>query len=587
MSSNSTLAFLCILVSLLLYTWIARRMRKRALADADQYFLAKKSAPPNQFSDVQTAYQLQMATIYPFFLFAATGLWWIAVLNLLFYALGIGLYYLLIPKFHTARASAFGSTSTIHALIGNLHGSLKLREISAWFTIAGFTGLAAFEIIFGAKALSVLFSDSNVIYYVSIFMLSLYLVMYISLSGQAGNFKTSPLQLLFSYLGLHLLIAWVALNASVHLGPPLQWIAYFIVVLSLFMLAKRIMLLFRGPGSANWWINLSICISLGLMLSALSVRAKEFVPQFSIAPVRQMLATPHFWWIALSVSLLPLFFQFVDMSNWQRLTAVNASDDRVIREARRGLLQFAIESPLSWLLPLFLGLAFVQTTQVSSSDPWLALLKAVLKKGGVAGALLSSTVFVGLIAIFMSTAEELLAAIGLAFARDLSKEGRRIHDGPRGGVNGLLADQSSDLIKIGSRATMFAVLPVTGLFILLGSTLQKNLDQFVGIFLAFYSPLIALAPSLLVPVLIGRSASARVAFASLFGGAVVGGALGVWTSIDQNAFYGVGPWLAPTVTFCLSWGIYAFGLGVGYLRRSRVDTKPDNERSAEQVGGQE
>lgn len=84
--------------------------------------------------------------------------------------------------------------------------------------------------------------------------------------------------------------------------------------------------------------------------------------------VRSAVTSPGFFNLSqgtpnlLSLALLPLFWQFVDVTMWQRLAAVQLPPQTgSLREKlgpiRVGLQRFAFESPVTWLFAIIIGIA--------------------------------------------------------------------------------------------------------------------------------------------------------------------------------------------------------------------------------------
>lgn len=144
-------AFAGSVASLVVYMGAAVWRPTRAWTNPDQYFLAKRGFSDSEFAGAQIAYGLQMGTVYPFFLMVATGDWYFPVANTIGYAVGIFLFLVLIPLFSRSALNLVGSSRTIHAVVGNLHQSTSLRVTASLLTVLGFAGLAAFEIVFGAR----------------------------------------------------------------------------------------------------------------------------------------------------------------------------------------------------------------------------------------------------------------------------------------------------------------------------------------------------------------------------------------------------------------------------------------------------
>ena len=551
------IVFISIIISLLVYAYAARNARNEAKGTADDYYLAKGTTKPSEFAVTQTAYQLQMATVYPFFLFAFTGNWWIGFVNNVGYFLGIGIYFLLLPFFSKGSANIVGKSSTIHDAIARLHSLPYLRKLTGWMTIIAFAGLAAFEITWGSRVFRVLFDGGDSVYYLAISTLAAYLVLYVWAGGQRANIGAAQYQLFFAYAGLHSLVAWLALQDKVSFsGGEFAVIVPVIILLSAIMLFMRLRICLQPQLRFLRYLNILTVVSLGGMLIGLTPKLGTLsLPTDLISTITK---APSFWLTSLSVGLLPLFFQFVDTSNWQRLTSLIVTPGNRMSEARKGLKQYLIESPLSWLLPIFSGLCAAQFLSVSpNADPWDALLGFILHANSYWYPALAILVFVGIVAIFMSTADELLTTIAYVYAYDLSKVSRRL---AIQSSNSNAESAASVVYASGRTAMTVATAIVIGLFIVVDVFFTGNGQKLIGAFLAFYGPLISLAPSLVVPAITGRVAHQWFATLSLALGAAAGLLCGFWSLLVPDAFGGDVTWFGSLASFGVSWALYLVGL---------------------------
>jgi len=557
---NSILGFLGFVLSLLAYLLIAWRAGKTKMTHPDQFFLSKSEHDSNQFAASQISYALQMATVYPFFIFAFSGTWWLALWNTLFYAIGIFLLYALLPQFMADHSELVGSSKTIHAFIGNLHNAPMLRRFTAIMSLVGFTGLASFEIVWGARILKVIFNGNTSIYYLAIVILASYLVLYLWLGGQRGTINAGQIQLVVAYVGIHAAVAWLVLQPTVSLSKMDAGIIATVVVLAGFiMLIYRLYLMRDGMRSKQMSrqtkvLNIITIVSLCGMLLAILL-----MPHFFSHDSWTWKAIDHssleFWLQLSSFALLPLFFQFVDMTNWQRMASLAIPDNSsLMQRVRKGLLQYLIESPLSWCLPVLLGLgAAVLLGPISpTDDAWDLFIGRMIAAPGIVGSLLSIAVVCGVGAIFLSTADSLLSAIGYSFAYDFHKRAQNM-------VDRISASewQKADIryvVGVGRAAMAGSLAIVISIFIAADLISSKG-DTILGIFLAFFTPMVSFAPALLIPAITRRAASGKVAWLAIGGGAMTGIIFGLYSVVAG----GISQWLSIDFAFAVSWGIYMAG----------------------------
>ncbi|MGH9422556.1 MAG: hypothetical protein ACRD3J_21445, partial [Thermoanaerobaculia bacterium] len=169
------------------------------------------------------------------------------------------------------------------------------------------------------------------------------------------------------------------------------------------------------------------------------------------------------------------------------------------------------------------------------------------------GILLASIVIVAIIAIFMSTAESLISAIGYAYAYDLNPRTRALVDA---NDEERLSEESRELVVSTGRRAMAIILIIVVVLFVIVDVFQTLGERFLGLFLACFTPMLAFAPAVLVPAVLRRRASPFWAWLSLGGGSAVGLGIG-FASVFLG---GLSQWLAAPAAFVLSWVAYAVGV---------------------------
>jgi hypothetical protein len=198
----------CTVAMLLLFLFQARAARPTGDENPDRFFLSTGAHSTEEYGSAQVAYFLQMATVYPFFTFAFSGQWWLALWNTAFYIVGILIFSKLLPMFTRGGLDLVSKASTAHALIANAHGEPRLRLLASWLSICAFVGLALFETVWGTAALKSVLGGSSYLYYLTIMVFALYLICILWIGGQKAEIRTAQYQLVIAYIGLHLLTAW-------------------------------------------------------------------------------------------------------------------------------------------------------------------------------------------------------------------------------------------------------------------------------------------------------------------------------------------------------------------------------------------
>jgi Na+/proline symporter len=559
---NSILGFTAFVFSLLIYLVVARRAGRLKVTHPDQFFLSKKEHDGDQFAASQIAYALQMATVYPFFLFAFHGTWWLAIWNTFFFAVGIALLYGLLPRFMVKHFGLAGSPETLHAFIASIHGSLFLRQFTAWMSLIAFTGLASVEIVWGSHIIQVLFNGNSSIYYLTILILAFYLSLYLWLGGQRGTINTGQIQLVIAYVGFHAVVIWSVSQRGVSIaGLDAGIIVPIIVANGFAMLYFRIRSLrsdFHVSPQTKIFAIVTILSLLAMLLALLRLPRLLSVDSLKFSPIDT--SPSEFLWQLTSFASLPLVFQFVDMTNWQRMASLtDIGNFSLLSRIRRGLLQYLIEAPLAWFLPVLLGLcAKIILANDLKGDPWDVFLSQVISTPGIIGTLLSIAIVAGIAAVFLSTADGLLSAIGYSFAYDVNKRTRTMVD--RHQKKQWPQKDVDHVIGVG-RSAMFAFLLVVILLFILADFRMKRGQTILDIFLAFYAPMAAMSPAILVPAITARVTRAWVAWLSIGGGAGVGLICGIISIFEGGT--GIWPWLSIDASLAVAWIIYLGGIMLG------------------------
>lgn len=555
---NNAAVLICTIAMLFLYLLEARKARAHpGHDDPDRFFLSNGCHTKEEYGATQTAYFLQMATVYPFFLFGFSHQWWLGVWNTIFYIVGILVFMFVLPRCNRGILDMVGRSSTPHALIANAHDMKFLRKFASFLSITAFVGLALFETVWGTAALKAVLGGNTTLYYLSIAVFALYLVSVLWTGGQRAAIRTAQYQLLIAYIALHLLTAWALYRHDGDLAlidaPVLFPVIFLTGSVAVFRRLRHV----KQDGTRLMRIlNLGAVVSLLAVLAAI-VRAPNF---FSLQTLTMKpIELPEYGGLMLfTMACLPIFFQFVDMTNWQRLSSLSGKDDQVIRDAKSGLRFFILESPLSWLFPIAIGMsALTFLTLQEGEDPWVGFVNLVTTLPGFWGGLIAVAVVVGVLCIFLSTADALLSASGYAWAYDVNPKSREIMDRVHFGRNGDKLTQQERMLVVhsGNFATTVAILTAALIYIV-GDAVWGFGGRLLGIFLAFYSPMLAFAPSMLMPILTGRAAGKYWALISMVVSALLGLGIGFWSIFSTN---GIWAWLGVPVCFVISWSIYLFG----------------------------
>jgi len=102
-----------VLFTLAIYVVPVLLLQRRDFRTAHDYFVSSGTTPPGVFQNSAIAYALQMATFGPFFLWGAAGDYWPAIINAVFFALGLLLVYRLRNRLFAFMEGALQSGESI------------------------------------------------------------------------------------------------------------------------------------------------------------------------------------------------------------------------------------------------------------------------------------------------------------------------------------------------------------------------------------------------------------------------------------------------------------------------------------------
>ena len=540
-------------------------------SEPDRFFLSAHEHSTEEYGATQTAYFLQMATVYPFFVFGFTGIWWLGFWNTLFYAVGIYLFIAVLPRCHSGILDLVGRSSTPHALVSAAHQMPVLRVIASWLSILGFVGLAVFETIWGTVALRSVLGGSSFVYYISICVFALYLVTVLWSGGQGAAIKNAQWQLVISYIGLHLLTGWtLSLSSAGTISVDAPVIFPFIFLFGS-VAALRRLLSYRQDGSKLLMtLNGLAVLSLLYVLYTIA-SAPGFFTMKSLS-YKDISLPPLGGWMLFTMACMPLFFQFVDMSNWQRLSSLAGSGDKQLKNANEGLKFFLLESPLSWLFPIAMGMCAAAAATFfeipKEGDPWTFYMERVTGLPGLLGGAIAIAAVTGVLSVFLSTADALLTASGYAFAYDIVPSTRGVMDKIhflKDGSTVSAADRQR-VVYVGKVATTAAIAVAIAMYIIVDVYSASLSGKLLGFFLSLFTPMLSFAPSMLIPVLTRRATNRWFAFFSIVVSAAAGIGIGAFSLVSADEVW---QWAGVPACFCVSWGIYLFGFAI---TRRTIDT---------------
>ena len=225
----------------------------------------------------------------------------------------------------------------------------------------------------------------------------------------------------------------------------------------------------------------------------------------------EMLSKPGTFssWSLLSLLILPVGWQLIDFNMWQRLGAVKLSKtdtgDLNDKPIRIGLRRFAIESPITIMLAVLLGVSLhFGTRQYDDVSIWgfLELLSTDMTLSGTLGSIVAALFSVAILGIMLSTADSALVAAVSAFTYDGWPKTRRILDAD-GDTRELDKDNVSRVVRFGVvTACCFILLGLTAHFV--ASVTTKSKVDLASLLFASLGIQLALAPLVLGAIFLDK-----------------------------------------------------------------------------------
>lgn len=554
------IGIIVIAIPLLIYVIGALSVAKRDLTHPDDFFIAYKKVGVTAFSSSSIAYAFQVSTIYPFLLWGASNFYFVPAVNTICWGFGIFLFYLCFNRYK----QFIGQDFTLHGFLGSQYG-LSVRVVASYLTIIGFLGFAIAETYFGSKVLLSVVENKNVFYTIVLVAL-LFVFGYIAYGGQLSSIRTDQLQLIISYIGvfgLMLYFFYLLLSNNVNITGSLSLsLLILLIYIPIVLFYRKFRFVkFSEENSKinkiiNQTLNFAVSILLVLILGIATYKLLQSGFNFNISNLINVegFGVPGL----LSLMLLPMCWQFVDLTNWQRLLAVKPTTqnntDSLHQNIRKGLLIYAIESPFTWIIFLFFGLLTVSSLpHFTFQDLLIDIPKQLINSGNVAQESLGYTFIISVLAIMLSTVDSFIIGIIFTFVYDSYSKTRNLLDSKNETEIRTNYNSITNAGRIfGLAAILFGIL----LFVIFDKKVPNGGELFINLLLAFYSAQLAFFPLILGILFLKKHPSALWANASMIIGAIAGIAVGIYSVIWNTNYI----WYPILVCVILSSLVYSIGL---------------------------
>ena len=493
---------------LLAYVWAAMSTPSSKVSTLAGYFTAYKQVGAAPFANSSLAYAFQVATLFPFLYWGVGGQILPALVNAFFWGVGIFLFR---AAFNSIMQRLDGSTDpkTLHGLLGETYSSRLVQTVAAGVTILGMLGVALGESYWGMQIVKVLVPEDTPAYYALVLGALFFVLAYIWYGGAWGSMKTDMLQLVFSYLGftvVFLFALWSIMNASVIPRPESAIVSLLMVVGGVWAVMIRlrkglqpISAMDDDKESISWvrvrkFLSRTTLISMGILAIFFAILFFRSLPALTLAPLVNP-GDPK-WKGVIALAMMAILFQFVDMTAWQRMQAIDGKPDEVRDRARRGLLLFGVESPYSWILCLALGTLLVTAMpQLASVDDKAGALAAypriLLASGGILQSIVAFAFMVAVMGVMLSTVDSALLGAMYAWVSDFFRAELKRPDGT---TNEDDIRRERTALLSGKKTAFWVLVVIMTLVILLGWLLKRPQD-FISVLVGFYGAMLSLFPA--------------------------------------------------------------------------------------------
>lgn len=566
------LGLLVITIPLLIYVIGALSVRRKDTTHPDDFFVAYKRVGVTAFSSSSIAYAFQVSTIYPFLFWGASNFYLVPLVNTIGWGLGILLFYLCFNRYR----QFVGSDLTLHGFLGEQYG-LSVRVVASYLTIIAFLGFAISETYFGSKVLLSIVDNKN-LFYVIVLASLLFVYGYIAYGGQLSSIRTDQLQLIIAYLGVFGLMLYfiylLVVNHSEISGALFWGFVVLIVYIPAVLLFRRLRFIRISEQDSiinrivNRVLNVSIVVIFSLVFAGV---IWTLLTLKSVTSVGNFINMEGFGVAGLlSLSILPLCFQFVDLSNWQRLLSVKADDgaapDSVFHNIRKGLLIYAIESPFTWIIFIFFGVLTVKALpNFTFQDLLIDIPKQLISSGTLLQKFFGYTFIVSVLAIMLSTVDSFIMGIIFTFVYDSYGKTRRIIDSKN---EQQISANYKTITNAGRLFGLCAILVGIFFFVFFDKKVPNGGELFINLLLTFYAAQLSFFPHVFGILFLKERPSTSWANASMILGAGCGIGIGIYAVLYDPNF----AWYPILACFSVSSIIYLLGLFVGKKKSTLLGT---------------
>jgi hypothetical protein len=587
----SSFVFLAPVISLAIGLMPVLLLRGRACTRAQDYFVSSGHTPPGVIQNSSIAYALRIAAFGPLFAWGASGDFLPAIISAVFLGLGLYLIYLLRRPMLAFLGDALGHdrSITINAFIAQRHGGdPSVRLLAACLTVFALTGLIVCESIGVATILNPVLSDSAWLTYLSLCGVLIAMVLCTIPAGNSGVMYSAQLQLGLLYLGLFgstAFLLYLQISALKSMPPHatlgILFAAAFCALIPVYRHARYVdsnVIVGTTDGAGNppgagalrtFQRILSVVVTffavLVFVIALMEGSAEGYSAMLSDSAAALLAGTrvPSIGLMALI--LFPLFYQVVDMANWQRIAAFEKDRDVSCDEPsqwssafRKFFRMYAAESPLGWLFMCAFGAIVVASTATpDGTDVMQGFIRQLISQQNTIAEIGLSLFLIGVLAMAVSTMSSLFSASLCAFRFDILPV---LWPEPATSEAPAFEEAKARRRTTAAGGVLCVAIIVASYLIGEGLQITFTSSRFLALVFAFGCAQLAFVPLVLGP-LVGRTGEGfgtvgpKWALGILGSGAAMGvGAVIVYLVTGHE------PWLWAAVPACLGTGVVLFAI---------------------------